>query len=140
MALKDIVEGIKAAKHEMRGLAAASQQVAEINDQGGSPSGGPISPPPIPSGGNNAPINMTFVSNITAAPSISGGSAGGGGGGVGGASAEDEFLNFLRTRGIYDIKKANEQTLIALKAEFEFIVRKALERSPGLAFRKMGMG
>jgi hypothetical protein len=137
MALKALNEGLKSAAGHMRSLADASLDVAQINNDG-VPVGGAATPPATPVA--QAPINMTFVSNITTAPTMSGGSSGGSGGAGGGASALDEFTAFLRTRGIYDIKKANEQTLIALKAEFEFIVRKALERSPGLAFRKMGMG
>ncbi len=134
MALKALNEGLKSAAGHMRNLADASLDVAQINDAGG-PVGGAATPPaPI----SQAPVNMTFVSNI-AMPTMSSG-GGGGGGGSKSIGQSDDFLHFLWTRGIYDIQKTNEQTIRALKQEFEFLLKKALAASSGLAFRKQGMG
>lgn len=138
MALRAVVEGLKSAANEMERLSQASQGVAEINNGGGG-GGGPV-PGTAPSGPQPAPIRLTFVSNITTqqAPAMS---SGGGSGSLNPANSQsDEFINFLRTRGIYDIQKANEQTIKALKQEFEFILRKLLGKSGGLDLRKMGMG
>jgi len=133
MALKALNEGLKSAAGHMRSLADASLDVAQINNDGG-PVGGAATPPaPV----SQAPVNMTFVSNVTM-PTMS---SGGGGGGNSKASGQsDDFLHFLWTRGIYDIQKTNEQTILALKQEFEFLLKKALAASSGLAFRKQGMG
>lgn len=136
MALRAVVEGLKSAANEMERLSQASQGVAEINNDGGG-GGAPGGAPPAP---QPAPIRLTFVSNITTqqAPAIS---SGGGSASLNPANSQsDEFINFLRTRGIYDIQKANEQTIKALKQEFEFILRKLLGKSGGLDLRKMGMG
>lgn len=136
MAIKDVVAGLKDVVTEMRNLAEASTAVAQINNEGGAPGGGnvqPIPPPQAPP----APINLTFVSNITTPPSIS---TGGGGISNEASSQSDEFINFLRTRGIYDIKKANEQTIMALKLEFEFLLKKMFSNTGGIAFRKIGAG
>ena len=119
----------------MQKLADSSERVARINDDGGgggAGGGGGVTPPPVPV----APINLTFVSNITANPTMSSGGASTANAGL---AAEDKFMDFLRTKGIYDIQKANEQTLRALKAEFEFLLRKALQDSGGMGFRKMGV-
>lgn len=136
MALRAVVEGLKSAANEMERLSQASQGVAEINNDGGG-GGAPGGALPAP---QPAPIRLTFVSNITTqqAPAIS---SGGGAASLNPANSQsDEFINFLRTRGIYDIQKANEQTIKALKQEFEFILRKLLGKSSGLDLRKMGMG
>ena len=133
MALKALNEGLKSAAGHMRSLADASLDVAQINNDGG-PVGGAATPPaPI----SQAPVNMTFVSNIAMPTTPSGG---GGGGGSKSIGQSDDFLHFLWTRGIYDIQKTNEQTILALKQEFEFLLKKALAASSGLAFRKQGMG
>lgn len=135
MALKALNEGLKSAAGHMRNLADASLDVAQINDAGG-PVGGAATPPaPI----SQAPVNMTFVSNI-AMPTMSSGGGGGGSGSSKPSGQSDDFLHFLWTRGIYDIQKTNEQTILALKQEFEFLLKKALAASGGLAFRKQGMG
>ncbi len=135
MALKALNEGLKSAAGHMRNLADASLDVAQINNDGG-PAGGAATPPATPVA--QAPVNMTFVSNVTL-PTMSGG-GGGGGGGSKSIGQSDDFLHFLWTRGIYDIQKTNEQTIRALKQEFEFLLKKALAASGGLAFRKQGMG
>jgi len=134
MGLKDLNDSLRTAAVEMRKLADASLQVADLNNGGGGggPDAGAQSPPPsAPTG----PINLTFVSNITANPTMS---SGGSSSANAGSAAVDKFMDFLRTKGIYDIQKANEQTLRALKAEFEFLLRKALQDSGGMGFRKMG--
>ena len=136
MGLKDLNESLRTAAVEMRKLADASLQVADLNNGGGG-GGGPDSGAPAPPAGAPAgPINLRFVSNITANPTMSSGGASTANAGL---AAEDKFMDFLRTKGIYDIQKANEQTLRALKAEFEFLLRKALQDSGGMGFRKMGV-
>lgn len=134
MALRDLTDGLRAAAAEMQKLADASLRVQDINDSGGGGAG--ATPPGAPTVAP-APINLTFVSKITTAPTMSSGSGGGGGGT---SRTLDEFSQFLQTKGIYDIKKANEETLRALKLEFEFILRRALDASGGMGFRKAGMG
>lgn len=134
MALRDVVSGLRAAAIEMQKLADSSLKVQDINNAGGSGGPGGVAPPPV---NTQAPIALTFISNITTNPTMS---SGGGGGSGSNIAMLDEFTKYLQTKGIYDIKKANEETLRALKLEFEAMLRRTLAASGGMAFRKQGMG
>ena len=127
-----LVDTLREARMEMEKLAAASDRVSEsLSPQGGGAPAGPSSGSP-----QATPVvvnyHETFTTNV--AP-MKGGSGGGGNG----LEEQDEFLKFIKTRGIFDIQKANEQTLRALKLEFEFIVNRAIQKAGGLAMRQMGM-
>lgn len=138
-----IGQSLRDARLEMEQILKVSEKLADnFSDQGGAGGGGGAVGTPTAS---PAPVVRQVINfNTTISQPLVGGGSGGAGGGSGSLnpanSQSDEFINFLRTRGIYDIQKANEQTIKALKQEFEFILRKLLGKSGGLDLRKMGMG
>lgn len=111
-------------------LARSLQRASETSGPSGGGGGG--------GGDAGATSGVTFVTNVhlptqtRGGGTVSGGPGSGGGGGsylpgekVDNAGFSDEFLRFLRVRGVYQPNAVNRQTIHALMREFEFLLKKA---------------